>query len=571
MKCTLSRLTFMVAVALLPASCNKNKIDQVLKRDTDAISIAYNQEASNKVSVRYAGKWSAASDASWLKLTPENAIGNGQDYIYLIATAERNLGDKRSCKITITPENGKEAIVMVTQEEGFLVISNPAIKGVLKKEEVSNAYISIPYKKGLKDGAVEVNAVLSGASAGLEIENPVKMVMEEKDGEMLIPVKGTATSSGELTISLSLSINGKEYLKNELKSNVKDNTVAPVIKVLSAPEVSVFDSPSCYYGIIKIKGYDNDENTNEFQLVLEENGKEIQSYTFGFSEDNKLKYAKNGINFQFSSLKPAVNYTAKVKRMPIDTERYKESEFGTVVFTTVSEPDKSSYLLWQDFDNHPWGGNGPLLAFGIVPSEKHKEFDVINGVSSKWNLATPVKNMDNLCTGVGVAGAGASYYHSTYMVGWDDAELTANRLTKTVYLCAGMMKFGTGSSSGILTLPVFDKNSLTITFDAAPYTEPNKTTGLLEESPSIENGVDFYVELTGAGSIMADGESVTGTKAKLKNKTARETSADTKGFLPYTSHTIKISGMNKDTRICIKTLSKKDGRMWLDNLKVKAE
>lgn len=364
-------------------------------------------------------------------------------------------------------------------------------------------------------------------------------------------------------------------LNNELDSEVttKNASTGKEIIVLKAPTLSVFETPSYAYGIINIGDYSENENTTNFHLVLEKAGSIVKEYSFTFSDANKTKYAKNGLRFLFSGLEANTAYTAKVKREATDAGNYKDSEYGTVAFTTAQLPDKSGYMLWQDFDLHPWGGNGPALAFGIFPKDDNKNFNVITGVSAQgWSLATPVKNMNSLCNGVAVnVEGGQAHYHNTYMAGWDSAELNANSLTKSVYLCGGMMKFGTGSANGKLTLPVFDAENITVTFDAAPYMEPNKDNGLLENAPAVTNGLTFKVGITGPGSLTGDGTAATGGKVTLTNKSATDLHADNLGHLPYTPHTLKITGMNNTTRIYIETNSKTDGRMWLDNIKVKQD
>ena len=168
------------------------------------------------------------------------------------------------------------------------------------------------------------------------------------------------------------------------------------------------------------------------------------------------------------------------------------------------------------------------------------------------------------------------------MPGWDPAEIIAagNKNTKgtgSVYLTGGLMKFGTGSAFGRLDFPKFKSltgaSTLEITFDASPYVEPNGTTGLIEESPSVNESEIFDVKIVaGPGTITTvDGVSVNATSAELKNKTVKEMKADTQGFISMTAHKIVVSGATAETVFSVQTKTKGTGgpRMWLDNVKVK--
>lgn len=868
----LQLFSILLATLFFLSSCKEEAAPSVLKRDTDAVSLGYITGAKGKISVRYNGSWSASSSASWLSLSPESGSGNDQNYEEITLTAERNTGETRSCTVTITPESGEPVKVEVTQAEGIFSTQSPSIKGVIKKDNASASYISLPYLKAIGGEKVKIETVLSGSSDGLFVESPYNTVIsKEGDGEIVLPITGTAASLGSLSAAVKITINDKEIFNGSLDASVSsdktvfifsfdkfiwggdyvankagttanaDNTqvkadydyssdptftavngtlsagtdgtvgvfksmveayrvargvsdwegsavyerpgylkmgtskksgwiMTPALKDLSspsditfsfdacrwqgetmtynikaenagtviggaldagklpapksaaerkwttitvtvknatnetrlkieaedlgkgggrlfidnfvvsggaelrteplpaieeasievqeaataitfswpsiedatgylltlaeaanpdfkktvktesvshtfsslpsqtayiftikalydlnneldsevttktastgkeiialkAPVLSVFGTPSYAYGIISIGDYTEHENTAKFHLVLEKAGAVVKDYSFSFSEGNKAKYARNGLRFMFSGLEANTAYTAKVKRVAIDTGNYKDSEYGALAFTTAAVPDKSGYLLWQDFDLHPWGGNGPVLAFGIDPKDPDKDFNVITGTPAQgWSLASPVKNMDNLCNGVAVnVEGGQAHYHNTYMAGWNGAELAANSLTKSAYLCGGMMKFGTGKGNGKLTLPVFDAENITVTFDAAPYMEPNKDTGLLENAPSVTNGLTFKVGITGPGTLTGDGTAATGGKVTLTNKSAIELHADNVGHLPYTSHTVKITGMDNTTRIYIETNSNTDGRMWLDNIKVKQD
>ena len=223
-----------------------------------------------------------------------------------------------------------------------------------------------------------------------------------------------------------------------------------------------------------------------------------------------------------------------------------------------------------------------MLAFGIDPKDSDKSLDVEGWQEldmSAWQIASPVKNLDNLGNGVGSNVGQDEAYHTLYMPGWDHNELSLNDkddITRTVYLCGGMMKFGTGSAYGRLTLPAFSElgsdAQVEVSFNASPYCEPNGSSGSLETDPDQYDGLTFTVEiLSGPGTIAtADGQPVNDKSVKLTNKDLGTMGAEANGRYEMTPHTVTVSGASPETRISIVTDSAKGNcRMWLDDLKVR--
>lgn len=367
-----------------------------------------------------------------------------------------------------------------------------------------------------------------------------------------------------------------EFDSDEVSLNITTADPNPLTK----PTLSIFRNGYLYTAVSF--GFDSREQADsKFNIRLIDGGKVIREYkNFSFN----VKYTHHGTRFIFTGLASGHTYSAQIQRISLDANAFKDSEWSDELkFTTDAAPDKSGYLLWNDFDNHPWGGNGPMMAFGIDPKEGDKDFNVITGESSQWTIASPVKNMDNIANGVGVnVEGGQNYYLSTFMPGWDPAQIIKDNNknangTGSVYLCAGMMKFGTGSAFGRLDFPKFTsltgESTLEITFDASPYVEPNNTTGLMEESPAVNESEVFDVKIVaGPGTIStADGTSVNATSATLKNTTVKDMKADTQGFVTMTNHKVIVTGATAETVFSINTKGKTEGglRMWLDNVKVK--
>lgn len=138
------------------AACSDDPDVAPLKRDTDAVELAYNSGATTQISVRYAGSWSArveCTDGSgtpvnnWFSISPDNGAGNGRDYQWVTVTAERNAGDKRTGYIYLKPANGEEIKIEVAQADGHFSVKDPVISGSLKSNTESAATLEIAYDK----------------------------------------------------------------------------------------------------------------------------------------------------------------------------------------------------------------------------------------------------------------------------------------------------------------------------------------------------------------------------------------------------------------------------------------
>lgn len=442
-----------------------------------------------------------------------------------------------------------------------------AVPTEVASSDVTSSGVKISWAE--VSGAANYRVVIKTVSDGKEVVNKVVAATS---------YTATGLSSGTDYTASVQAIVGDGSVANEFDSDEVTTTfTTPAPEILAKPVLSVYHTS---YGLAVVEfGFDaKQQKDTKFNIQLLEGGTVLREYSkWSFN----AKYTKHATRFLFGGLDANKGYTAKIQRVSLDTNEWLDSEWSDeLAITTFQAPDKSGYLLWQDFDNHPWGGNGPMLAFGMDPKDADKSFDVTTGVStSGWAIASPVKNMDNLGNGVGTnAQGGYAAYHRLFMSGWDSDELALNdknNYTGTVYLCGGMMKFGTGSSMGRLTLPKFvdltGASTLEVAFDACPYYEPNGTTGSLQVSPAVAEGVEFMISVTGGGTIVeADGAAVNAESVKLKNKTADEMQADTQKRYEWTEHTVKVSGATAETRISIHTIAAAGSyRMWLDNLKVK--
>lgn len=315
-------------------------------------------------------------------------------------------------------------------------------------------------------------------------------------------------------------------------------------------------------------------DTYDFR-VKNASGEVIRSFE-RFVDFNFVKYKY--YRLVWGGLKPATTYTLEMRRRSTaDPDRYLDSEWAAVQVTTDAVPavDRSSYLLYNDFEAMPTGGQPLYGAYGFSYgsttdfSDPDRILYTAPGSSNKNSI---------YCQAV----KATQSYFDAYLPEWDLADWQAT--CSNMGLAAGYMKFGGSSKPAWLTLPAFPSlagpTELEVDLDACSYYEPSSSGDMLSPS-NVDADAPFYVDVQGGGTIVkVEGEtsqqavvSGDGRTVELHNVTAAtmrgEGLTDT---YRYTNHRIRISGATSSTRIRIYTALENDKaqhRMWLDNLKVR--
>ncbi len=216
--------TYRIAAIILGSiiastSCIEDVKETHLRRDTDAVAIAYNEGATTEVSVRYSGQWYARSEADWLNVTPNESakeIGNGTDYQKLTITASRNTGESRTGDIYIISATGEEFKVEVTQEDGRFTLVNPTFAGTLVTNEPATGALVIAYQKAIGNENLVIDVQLGGVE-GLNIaESTTHRIDAEGDGSISIPITGSPTGMGSVDFKVSIKVNGTEKLNKKI-------------------------------------------------------------------------------------------------------------------------------------------------------------------------------------------------------------------------------------------------------------------------------------------------------------------------------------------------------------------
>lgn len=332
-----------------------------------------------------------------------------------------------------------------------------------------------------------------------------------------------------------------------------------VVPKISTPIVNIIETT---HGKIVIdwnlvEGW-NDLTDRRFLVELAESngGTAIRSYTI--DETNK-KYRFN--RFVFGKLKENKTYYCRLQLLPRNNNKeYDPSEVVTVSTTTKSKPIQSSnVLLYKDFEDFWYGGDGSWAAFGVMPTIAMASFE--ESQEFIYTLRGTTNTVENIGDSFNTGSTSDSYRASRWGNGWSGLR---------VYEVAGYIKFGTSSADGYLTTPALtaltSPSNIEVKIDACPYTEPNGTTGDLGVNPAQENSLKFYVKVEGAGTI--NGASGDGKQIELKNNSNKTTNPDL-DRLSWTNHTLNITGADATTRITFGTYNAAgDRRMWLDNIKI---
>ena len=228
---------WMAATALFlsfgVAGCTDDITDEVsqLTRNTDEVSVAYNKDATARISVRVPGAWSASvackdatgqETAAWLRLDPAEGVGNGKDYQWITAIADRNLGGEREAGITIVGATRGDAVeVKVTQDDGTFTVKKPVLSGDLKANVASNALLAVEYDKAKGGEPVEMTFTFDGDNRGLAIKDYTGTIEGEGSGKIELPITGTPSDIGVVKLNMKMTIEGKTIFDDVISLNIQ--------------------------------------------------------------------------------------------------------------------------------------------------------------------------------------------------------------------------------------------------------------------------------------------------------------------------------------------------------------
>ncbi len=217
MKNIIIALNFIITLAVFLFSCEKKEEGEFLKRNLKEMSFSY-QEDTQEFTIRATGGWKIdiPDEFSWISVSPQTGKGDGETYEKITVKCTRNIADERKGKLILSGSGQSDVEIAVIQKNGLFEWtthangSKIAVQNDLKINVPSASSIAVPYIKAVGNEAVDVEAVITGkGAAGLSIPQTMANITEEGDGYLLIPIVGTATQQGGVT--LSLKINGEDF------------------------------------------------------------------------------------------------------------------------------------------------------------------------------------------------------------------------------------------------------------------------------------------------------------------------------------------------------------------------
>ena len=358
-------------------------------------------------------------------------------------------------------------------------------------------------------------------------------------------------------------------------------TVETLSEELPAPGIKVFRKT---HGMI-VAEFEQSVDTYEtqgrtFNIRLLEGDKVLRSYdkySFKYGGENGTIYSYLYNRFAFGGLKAATSYTIRVQAVSTDAARFEDSAWTDISVTTDAAPvlgDK--VLLYKDFEDARYGGSSIDNAWAHKVKGTQASIDY---TEESVEDALPV----SVCHPMGcMEDAFGTKQHASYRaVHWSDYAWSADKADNTgLFPVCGALKFGSASAIGKLTTPTLASlgvdapANVVLSFNAAPYYEPNLATGKFETAPNQGSGTTVVVTVNGDGTF--DDGTQTQT---LRNRTPVETGADAKGYMEYTLHTLRVTGATGATTFTIATSLDGTGavtgsnscRMWFDDLRIERE
>lgn len=209
--------TLTAIISLFLFSCEKQDEEGFLKRNLKELSFPY-QESTREFTVRATGNWSIdiPSEYAWISVSPQSGTGDGETYQKILVRCERNTRDERTGTLYLNGSGQSDVAITVSQSNGLFEWTtfpngkHIAIQNQLRVNMTSSSVIAVPYLKAVGNETVTISTTISGkGSPGLSINHTTAQITEEGDGHLLIPISGTPSTQGEVTVTLT--VNGQDF------------------------------------------------------------------------------------------------------------------------------------------------------------------------------------------------------------------------------------------------------------------------------------------------------------------------------------------------------------------------
>lgn len=591
--------TICIGVLIGFTACSDDEVT-FLQRSHDQFQFAY-MSSTQELSVLSNGSWSVISNDEWITLSPSEGRGNGKTEQIVQVTVSRNIGSQRTGSIQLL--NGeKNLTISVEQEDGFFSLGNPTMStSYILEEELINERVEIPYRKALDGDKVSVMATLSGpGSEGLSIESLTDFELESGDGTIPLAITGTPTQKGTITVDLIVEISSTGQtveLTTGSTSKLPGEIVVTLFKVL--PRLAVLDWGDYEKGT----GPRGDNGTSRkfiLELAETEDGAPLRRYAdqvdwLSATSAPGLPQFYEHNRFAFANLEPNTTYWFRIVARGLGSNKDQDSDVTTFEFTTpAEEPLAPNVILYKDFDNFWFGGNPIYQAFGVHPTEAQIGANIDPAdpliLATDYRTNNPVQNLGDMFAqrnnpnhNIGPVKAanlwnfywegdkyGTNYGDSDYP-GWTGGLALPN---------TGGVRLASASAPGFIKTPKLTEigestANITVTVNSAPYFEAYHNWGedhlqhyIIVDGPgTITDGGPTKVEPIGAATPNSDKQVTVICTSNVNSVT----NGPLYSYTIPTTHTVKVSGATKDTRIEIRThpySGTAHYRIFLDDIKI---
>lgn len=196
----------LLCLAAITSVTACQKAEDVFQRDTDEISVDCTAQAVTHY-VLCSGAWTLETSEDWISFDPAEGVGDGVHYQAYNVIVAYNKGTARQGEY-ILKHSGIEAPVTVTQGKCSFAYGKAAFNGTLTQNETSTASVTVAYTGASGEETAQVSGSISGAgAAGLSIESTTYNSFTPGAGNVIIPIVGTPTNEGAITVNVTVDGN----------------------------------------------------------------------------------------------------------------------------------------------------------------------------------------------------------------------------------------------------------------------------------------------------------------------------------------------------------------------------
>lgn len=196
-----SLLTLALALSTLFIACSNSDDEGFTYRSENKMQFNYTK-TSNYFTICSNGEWQIESSDTWLEVDKPSGRGNGVTADTIFVTTKHNTGEQREGLLTIHSNQG-DLPIRIFQEAGFILLQRAKLVGSLNiHQEIENARIVIPYKKGPVGESIQFTTTVKGeAASGIEVP-PLSIEITADEGEIHLPIVGTPHTLGEVEFEI---------------------------------------------------------------------------------------------------------------------------------------------------------------------------------------------------------------------------------------------------------------------------------------------------------------------------------------------------------------------------------